>query len=242
MRVCTSVTLLLCVLGPGTFALGACTQWLDTGPAVNDQVIVQRVTACNAAGDTPKAANDYMQVGFANVYAACEAFFTGATRFQQNALATNQTLDAGLVGATSIINATSSAASAVKAITVTTAGIVFGKSIMNDYVTTYTFGTHLYKVRQLVQNDMDNFAGRVESPQDTCVAYANVQKLALKCTLANMQSLLDGQVAIPSQVSDQPNIKPALAPQAMALRSPRLAPAMQSPQASPPMSSRVTAY
>jgi hypothetical protein len=219
----------------------SCTQWIDTGPAVNDQVIVQRVTACNAAGDTPKAAYDYMQVGFANVYAACEAFFVGATRFQQNALATNQTLDAGLVGATSIINATSSAATAVKAITITAAGIVFGKSIMNDYVTTYTFGTHLYKVRQLVQNDMDNFANRVAAPPDTCLAYANVQKLALKCTLANMQSLLDGQVAIPSQVSDQPVTLPADPPRAMALGGPRVAPAAPRLHASPPMSSRVIA-
>jgi hypothetical protein len=140
-----------------------------------------------------------MQVGFANVYAACEAFFVSATKFQQNALATNQTLDAGLVGATSIINATSAAASAVKAITITTAGVVFGKAIVSDFSAVYSFGTHLYKVRQLVQNDMDNYASKAAPPADSCIAYANVQKLATKCTIANMQALLDAQVAIPSQ-------------------------------------------
>jgi hypothetical protein len=176
-----------------------------------------------------------MQVGFANVYAACEAFFVHATKFQQNALATSQTLDAGLVGATSIANATMSTASALKAITITTAGVVFGKSIINDYVTVYTFGTHLYKVRQLVQNDMDNFAAGAAGPANTCIAYANVQRLATKCTIANMQALLDSQVAIPSQVST-----PA--------RSAFIAPAMAPPnrvraltQSPPPMSSTVIA-
>src|ERR1700761_3908480 len=149
MRVYLRVAGVSCLVG-----LASCAQLMGNGPVVDDQMIVAKVNACNAPGDGSKAAEDYMQVGFSNVYAACEVFFVNATKFQQNALATNQTLDAGLVGATSIINATSSAASAVKAITITTAGIVFGKAILNDYVTIYTFGTHLYKVRQLVQNDM----------------------------------------------------------------------------------------
>jgi hypothetical protein len=214
--------------------LASCAQLQGNGPTVDDQIILARVTACNAAGDGPKAASDYMQVGFANVYAACEVFFVSATKFQQNALATDQTLDAGLIGATSILNATSSAATAVKAITITTAGIVLGKSIVNDYATIYTFGTHLYKVRQLIQNDMDNFVKQVVPPADTCFAYANVQKLATKCTLANMQALLDAQVAIPSQVSN-----PAAAPPAAPPARRRMIPAFEAPQSSPPMSSTV---
>ena len=233
MRSFARVTGLFCFLG-----LGACAQWLGGAPVVDDQLIFARVSACNAPGDGPKAANDYMQIGFANVFSACEVFFVNATKFQQNALATNQTLDAGLIGATSIINATSSAATAVKAITITTAGIVLGKAIVNDYVTIYTFGTHLYKVRQLVQNDMDNFTSQVAAPPDTCIAYANVQKLATKCTIANMQALLDAQVAIPSQVSN-PQPAPAAAP-AFAPRMLRMSPAGLVPlQASPPMSSTV---
>src|SRR3954470_23348621 len=151
MRSVSCVAALSCVVG-----LASCAPWLGGSPAVDDQLIVAKVNACNDPGDGPIAANNYMQIGFANVYAACEAFFVNATKFQQNALATNQTLDAGLVGATSIINATSSTAAALKAITITTAAIVFGKAIINDYVTVYTFGTHLYKVRQLVHDDMDN--------------------------------------------------------------------------------------
>jgi hypothetical protein len=185
---------LVCSLG-----LAACSTLMGDVPTVDDALIVAKVQACNGPGDGPKAANDYMEIGFANVYAACEAFFVNATRFQQNAMATSATLDAGLIGATSIINATSSAASAVKAITITTAGITFGKAVLNDYITIYTFGTHLYKVRQLVQNDMDSYATQTGTPADTCIAYANVQKLATKCTLANMQALLDAQVALPSQ-------------------------------------------
>jgi hypothetical protein len=232
MRSSVRVAGLLCVVG-----LASCSQWMGNAPTVDDQVILARVNACNAPGDGPKPASDYMQVGFANVYAACEVFFVNATKFQQNALATNQTLDAGLVGATSIINATSSAATAVKAITITTAGIVLGKAIVDDYTTIYTFGTHLYKVRQLVQNDMDNFASKVGLPADTCVAYANVQKLATKCTIANMQALLDAQVAIPSQVSNPTTAPPAAPAVRMMLRA---APAFQAPQqSSPPMSSTV---
>jgi hypothetical protein len=149
-------------------------------------------------------------------------------------------LDAGLVGATSIFTATSPAASAVRAITITTAGVVFGKSILNSYVTVYAFGSHLYKVRQLVQNDMDSFTSQVLPPTDTCIAYANVQKLATKCTLSNMQALLDAQVAIPSQaVSNAPPISgapPIPAGHAAASRMLVTEPVLQ---VSPPVSSTV---
>jgi hypothetical protein len=217
-------------------------------PTVDDAVIVARVNECNGPGDTPKAANDYMQVGFANVYAACEAFFVNATRFQQNALATGQTLDAGLIGATSILNATVAPAAAAKAITITTAGIVFGKAVLNDYVTIYTFGTHLYKVRQLVQDDMDKFVTKLTNaglPADTCIAYANVQTLATKCTLANMQALLDAQVAIQSTTAPpgSSGTPPAPAPRAaLASRAPAPRASVPPPavfMGTPPVSSTV---
>ena len=103
----------------------------------------------------------------------------------------------------------------------------------------YTFGTHLYKVRQLVQADMDS-ATQVAAPADTCVAYANVQKMALKCTIANMQALLDAQVAIPSQVANaQPTGQPAAAA-AFVARVPRAA-SVPAPQYSVPMSRTVIA-
>lgn len=229
MRSVVSVAALSVAVG-----LASCSQWQGGVPAIDDQLIVAKVNACNGPGDGPVAANNYMQIGFANVYASCEAFFVSATKFQQNALATNQTLDAGLVGATSIANATMSTASALKAITITTAGVVFGKSIMNDYVTVYTFGTHLYKVRQLVQNDMDNFVIGAGAPPNTCIAYANVQRLATKCTLSNMQGLLDSQVAIPSAVAPPPrdaHIAAAAAARSFSVRE--MAPLP------PPMSSRV---
>jgi hypothetical protein len=209
-----------CVSVSCALLMVSCTPFFGDVPIVDDPVIVAKVNACNGPSDGPKVASDYMQVGFANVYAACEAFFVNATRFQQNALATSNTLDAGLIGATSIVNATMSSAAAVKTITITTAGIVFGKAIVNDYVTIYTFGTHLYKVRQLVQSDLDNYAGAAAPPADTCIAYANVQKLATKCSLANMQALLDAQVAIPSQTVPTNSGAPPGGPPGMA-RAPR---------------------
>jgi hypothetical protein len=115
--------------------------------------------------------------------------------------------------------------------------VVFGKALLNDFTTIYTFGTHLYKVRQLVQNDMDNYTSKVSPPADTCLAYANVQKLATKCTVANMQSLLDAQVAIPSQVASPPMTPPAA--HASAVRALAAAPAVQPLQSSPPVSSIV---
>lgn len=62
--------LLLCASG-----LGSCAQFPGEAAAVNDQVIIPCVTECNGPGNNPEVANDYMQVGFSNVYAACEAFF-----------------------------------------------------------------------------------------------------------------------------------------------------------------------
>lgn len=229
--------LFLCALG-----LGSCVQLPGEAPVVNDQVIIARVTECNGPGDTPKAANDYMQVGFSNVYSACEAFFVNATRFQQNALAANSALDASLVGATSVIQATNSTAAALKAITIATAGVTLGKAVVNDYVTVYTFGTHLYKVRQLVHNDMDNFVANVKPPADTCIAYAYVQNLASKCTLANMQALLDAQVAIPSQAvanNPGPAARTASVGSSMAPAMRIVRPAAQPAATLPPMSSSV---
>jgi hypothetical protein len=194
----------------------SCSSLVGGVPGVDDAMIISKVQSCN---DGPKAANDYMQVGFSNIYAACEAFFVNATRFQQNALATSSTLDAALIGATSIINVTNASAAAVKAITITTAGVTLGKAVLSDYVTIYTFGTHLYKVRQLVQSDMDNFVGQVKAPADTCIAYAAVQTLATKCTIANMQALLDAQVAIPSQTVPAAPASPP-SPLSSAKRSP----------------------
>ena len=227
MHTCFRAAISFCFIG-----LGSCAQWPGDMPSVDDQVIVAKVNTCNTADDSPKVANDYMQVGFAKVYAACEAFFVSATKFQQNALATNQTLDAGLVGVTSILNATSAAATAVKAISITTAGIVLGKAVISDFSTVYSFGTHLYKVRQLVQSDMDNYAANAASPADSRVAYANVQKMATKCTIANMQGLLDQQVAIPSQtISSNVPVSPVPATRTQVVQTTR--------QTSPPISSTV---
>jgi hypothetical protein len=145
-----------------------------------------------------------MEVGFREVGQACEAFFVNATIAQRNALAGNKALDAGLVGTTAIVNAISNPADALKIITVTAAGIVFVKEIINQFTSIYTFGTHLYKVRQLVNGAMSKYADTARAlghPENYCIAYNYVADYARLCSLASMQALLDEQVAIPSGVA-----------------------------------------
>lgn len=188
---------LLCSL-----SLGGCNGLLGGISEVDyNTVIVPVVTECFQAGNNQQYAIAVMEVGFTKVRAACEGFFVDATRFQQNALATNGTLDALLVGTTSIATATSSAASAVKIIAVTTAGIVLGKALVNQYATIYSFGTHLQKIRHLAYDDMDQFtdiARTTAQPTNACRAYSLVQELALKCTLAALKDIENQQLNIRS--------------------------------------------
>lgn len=187
-----------------TLSLGGCSSLIGVSPDVDYQMVVVAVAQeCDlppAPGVTPPTA---MEIGFAKIQAACEGFFVDATRAQQVALSTSHTLDAGLVGATSILNATTSAAAAARAITVTQAGVVFGKAILSDYISIYTFNTYLYKVRQHVQATMEDYivTARGTPPANYCLAYTYIQKLATLCTLAAMKANLDSQVAIPASVT-----------------------------------------
>jgi hypothetical protein len=160
-----------------------------------------------------------MEVGFAKVQAACEAFFVDATRAQQNALATDRTLDLGLVAATAIINqTTSNAAKALKAVTITTAGVMLAKGLVDEYTKIFAFNTHLYKVRELTSRSMEDFIvrSRAAPPANYCLAYTYVQKLATLCTLAALKANLDSQVALPSRIESGP---PPVAPLALVRRS-----------------------
>jgi hypothetical protein len=171
-------------------------------PNVGYEVIVHAVQDCDSPPAQSATPTTVMEVGFRQVKLACEAFFVDATIAQRNALAGNKGLDAGLLGATAILNATTSPAAAAKAITVTTAGVVLSKELMNQYTSIYTFDTHLYKVRQLVKGSMQQYAEAARSipPANYCRAYDYVADLATLCSLASMQSFLDEQVAKPSEV------------------------------------------
>jgi hypothetical protein len=196
-----------------TLTLGGCSSLIGVSPNVDyEEVVVAVAQECNVApapGVDPATA---MEIGFAKIQAACEGFFVDATRAQQVALSTSHTLDAGLVGATAILNATTSAATAARAITVTTAGVVFGKAVISDYISIYTFNTYLYKVRQHVMTSMEDYiaTARTALPANYCLAYTYIQKLASLCTLAAMKANLDSQVAIPATVTLTPT---PLAPQ-----------------------------
>jgi hypothetical protein len=183
--------------------LGGCTSLPDISPDIDFQIVVAAVQSCEAPPVSRSDPTTVMEVGFTKVKAACEIFFSDATKLQQEALASTQALDAGLIGATSIINATSSAAAAAKAITITTAGVVLSKQLIGQYVSVYTFNTHLYKVRQLVKQSMEDYVSKARNhqPLNYCQAYSYISDLASLCTLAAMKANIDQQVALPSTIS-----------------------------------------
>jgi hypothetical protein len=219
-----------------TLLLGGCSSLMGVSPDVDYQVVVvavaQQCDAPPAPGINPSTA---MEIGFAKIQAACEVFFVDATRAQQSALATSQGLDAGLIGATAILNATTSTAAAAKAITITTAGVVFGKALINEYVSIYTFNTYLYKVRQHVMSSMEDYMtkARASPPLNYCLAYTYVQKLAALCTLAAMKANLDQQVALPSGIGTPPTGAPPPAARFQGLSRP--AASFSRPSGPPPI-------
>jgi hypothetical protein len=201
--------------------LGGCSRLVGVDPDADYQVLVAAVVQqCDTSPASSASPSTAMEVGFVKVQAACEGFFVEATRAQQNALAAKQGLDAALVGATAIINPTNSVAAALKAVTITTAGVVLTKALIDEYNSVYAFGPYLYKVREHVQNSMEKYMSdsRASPPTNYCLAYTYVQKLAMLCSLAAMKADLDQQVALPSTISNAPPtggtspLRPALAP------------------------------
>jgi hypothetical protein len=186
--------------------LCGCSGLAGVGPDVDFQIVVAAVQSCEAPPVSISSPTTAMEVGFAKIKAACEVFFVDATRAQQDALAASRGLDAGLIGATAIINATNSATAAAKAITITAAGIVLSKELINQYVNIYAFNTYLYKVRALVKASMADYitTARAHPPANYCIAYTYVADLASLCSLAAMKANLDQQVALPSVISADP--------------------------------------
>src|SRR3954447_24113069 len=180
--------------------LGSCSGLMGESPDVDyNNIIVPIVSDCSGGR---RDAIAVMEVGFAKVRAACEAFFVDATRYQQNALAMNNTIDVAQTAAAAIIPITNSASAAVKALAITTAGVAFGKSMVNQLANTYSFGTNLQKVRKLTVDSMDQFAtyyrGAGNTPANACRAYSLVQEMALKCTLASLKDIEHQQMNLPS--------------------------------------------
>jgi hypothetical protein len=140
-------------------------------------------------------------MSFAKVRAGCESFFVDATRLLQNQIMTDNTLNARLAGAQAIFLATSSAASAAKAIAVTTAGVTLGKAVADQIANAYAFGTRLPKIRRITNDDMDGYinTARQTPPTNARYAYSLVQQLALKCTLAALADVDNQQTNIPSK-------------------------------------------
>lgn len=180
-------------------ALGGCMTTVPT--AIDYEIVIGAVIdKCGASRDGHPNASTAMEVGFARVAAACEAFFDDATRAQQASLATSRGLDALLIGATAIINPTTSKEAAARAISITAAGVTLAKSIIEGTSSVYTFSKNLYKVREHVTTSMDTYAvnARNSPPENYCLAYAYVQKYATLCSLSAMQSFHDLQMALPA--------------------------------------------
>jgi hypothetical protein len=219
-------------------AVGGCSSLIGVSPDVNYEIVVAAVVRdCDAPPAQYTDPATAMEVGFAKVQASCEAFFVDATRAQQNALAADRSLDLGLVGATAIINATNPAAAAAKAITITAAGIVLSKGLIDEYTKIYAFNTHLYKVREITTKTMEDYIirSRASPPRNYCLAYTYVQKLATLCTLAALKANLDGQVALNSNIQNNNDVE--IAPGRPAA-SPRSSPSrVQSRSSGPPSAS-----
>jgi len=190
-------------------SLGGCSSLMGLAPDADYQVLIQAVIdRCDVP--PPSTAlidpSTYMEVGFGQVQAACEVFFVEATRAQQNALAANRGFDALLVAAAAILPQTNSAATAAKALAITTAGIVLTKTLIDNYTSIYAFNTHLYKVRSHVVDSMEHYMAdaRLAPPRNYCLAYTYVQKLASLCSLAAMKANLDEQVALDTRMTPIP--------------------------------------
>lgn len=191
--------------------LCGCSGLTGVSPDVDYQIMVVAVVSqC----DTPPGRNTdtttAMEIGFTKVQAACQAFFD-QTRVQQNAVAADKGLDVLLVAATAIINPTVAAAAAAKAITITTAGVVLTKALIDDFNSVYAFNNYLYKVQEHVTNAMEDYMtkARTKPPANYCMAYTYVQKLAMLCSLSTLKSTLDQQVALPSvNAPNKPDVNP----------------------------------
>jgi hypothetical protein len=186
--------------------LSGCSSLMGVSPTVDFQIIVAAIQSCDVPPSTMNVANatTAMEVGFTQVKSACEAFFVEATRIQQNALAADKGLDAGLVGLSSVLNATASTSAALKTITITQAGVVLTKALIDDYSTVYTFNTYLYKVRDFVGASMQKYIdqARANPPENYCIAYTYISDLARLCSLAAMKANLDMHIAVaPSAIT-----------------------------------------
>lgn len=191
-------------------ALAGCSSLYGVSPDVSYEVLVAATRQCDTPPSHYDSPANMMIRGYADVRAACEVFFVEATKAQERALFGSKALDAGLVGTAAILNATASPEAALKAITITTAGVVLAKELINQYSTIHTFGTHLYKVRQLVLTSMDDYATRNDRPvpANYCKAYQHVVNYASLCSLAAMKSMLDQQVAIRSTTAPPAVVTP----------------------------------
>jgi hypothetical protein len=181
--------------------LGGCSGLTGISPDVDYQVmVVAVVNQCDTPPGNNTDTTTAMEIGFTKVQAACQVFFDEATRAQQNAVAANKGLDLLLVAATAIINPTVSAAAAAKAITITTAGVVLTKALIDDFNSVYAFNNYLYKVQDHVTTAMEDYMtkARAKPPANYCMAYTYVQKLAMLCSLSTLKSTLDQQVALPA--------------------------------------------
>jgi hypothetical protein len=186
--------------------IGECSSLVGVSPDIDYQVMVAAVVSqCDTPPGNSTDPTTAMEIGFTKVQAACQAFFDEATRAQQNAVASNKALDLLLVAATAVINPTVSAVHAAKAITITTAGVVLTKALIDDFNSVYAFNNYLYKVQDHVTTAMEDYMtkARGKPPANYCMAYTYIQKLAMLCSLSTLRSTLDQQVAPPRNQHSQ---------------------------------------
>jgi hypothetical protein len=200
MRTFSAKVVLLALFVSGCASLSA------VSPAVDNQAVIVSVQSCEGSPDVFVSPITYMNIGFTKIDVACRAYFDRLTEITQETRIARKGLGSGNLAALAVLNATNAA---TKAITITGAGVTLVDQLVQEFAETYAYTPYLYKIRQLVQDSMQDFKTRslnsakaaglaTRSADNYCAAYTYIVDYASLCTKTAVQTLFDQQIAVPS--------------------------------------------
>jgi hypothetical protein len=186
--------------------VSGCASLSAVSPAVDNQAVIVSVQSCEGSPDLLVSPITYMNIGFTKIDVACRAYFDRLTEITQETRIARKGLGSGNLAALAVLNATNAA---TKAITITGAGVTLVDQLVQEFAETYAYTPYLYKIRQLVQDSMQDFKTRslnsaktaglaTRSADNYCAAYTYIVDYASLCTKTAVQTLFDQQIAVPS--------------------------------------------
>lgn len=149
----------------------------------------------------PISARVALEMAFSEVRNKCEVFFDGITEQNRRGRYSRRALGDAALFTTALMTATTASA---KAIGITAAGVILADQLIQDFAEVYGFQPYTYKIRELVQETMDDFRAASLSEQTFadgnsrdayCIAYVRVRDYASLCTITSIQSRFDQLVA-----------------------------------------------